>query len=308
MRSADFVDGFGSGHLQYGVCTIAVHLLDSVSEGYTPEGAERSLEPSQSEPRKTLCNLVVLRSQAVGPADPEWRAIGRSWTEARQGLEGTHSGILRAWRDLYRSGEEVDSSVLLFRFRKGRDNDYFCWVPADDLRHPGHVALRLIHAIDAVTLRWYVAHRGGPLHAAGVAHLGKGYLFLGPSDAGKSTVAAQSRAAGAIVIDEERVMLSRHGKRFRISSPNNCTAPVLESLFLLRKAPTNRVISIQPQAAQLALCRAVLQHAVGRQHWGPWVRQAFHNMAEVARRVPAYVLEFRKSPDFWDVIDAELGK
>ena len=31
-------------------------------------------------------------------------------------------------------------------------------------------------------------------------------------------------------------------------------------------------------------------------------------MAEVARRVPAYVLEFRKSPDFWDVIDAELGK
>jgi hypothetical protein len=40
---------------------------------------------------------------------------------------------------------------------------------------------------------------------------------------------------------------------------------------------------------------------------GSALRSAFEVSAAVARRVPGYELYFRKSPGFWDVIDAELG-
>ncbi len=37
------------------------------------------------------------------------------------------------------------------------------------------------------------------------------------------------------------------------------------------------------------------------------LRIVFPIFAAIARAVPAYELHFRKSPDFWKVIDAELG-
>jgi hypothetical protein len=33
---------------------------------------------------------------------------------------------------------------------------------------------------------------------------------------------------------------------------------------------------------------------------------AFHTIGNIARTIPGYELHFRKSPDFWDVIDAEF--
>lgn len=35
--------------------------------------------------------------------------------------------------------------------------------------------------------------------------------------------------------------------------------------------------------------------------------RAFKTMSEIARNIPGYELHFRKSPDFWKVIDAEFG-
>ena len=103
-------------------------------------------------------------------------------------------------------------------------------------------------------------------------------------------------------------MLSHGPDSYRFSYLDSPVGPALHSVFVLEKGSTNHLTRLAPRAVCAALTAAVLEYAVGQYHLGPWVRQAFHNMAEVARTVPGYVLEFRKSPDFWDVIDAELGK
>jgi len=294
--------------LHCGFCSISVQAGDALLAKHLGEVAQKCPSWVQAHRQEANCTLMLMSSHGDDTVEPKWRAIGRSWTQARQGLREAHAQSLAVWRTMYQFGQPIDQRLSLFQDRAGARNSFFCLVPADTLKHPWHPTWWIIHAVVALALHWHAMHGGGTIHASGVARHGGGYLFLGSPGAGKSTIADLSERAQGTIIHEDQVMLSLHAGNYRLSHPDTHASPVLRAVFLLRQGHTNCVVPLAPRAVGTGLAKALLEYAAGQDHFGPWVRQAFHNMAEVARTVPGYVLEFRKSPDFWDVIDAELGK
>ena len=92
-----------------------------------------------------------------------------------------------------------------------------------------------------------------------------------------------------------------------LAHPKSRTYPPLRAVFLLKKSAIDDIVPLTPQATAAGLGKSLLEFAIGQDLYGPWVRQAFHNVAAIARKIPGYELHFRKTPDFWNVIDAKLG-
>jgi hypothetical protein len=149
-----------------------------------------------------------------------------------------------------------------------------------------------------------------PIHAAGVIRFGKLFLFSGPSGAGKSTISMLSRAWGCPVLDEDQVLvrflgncnLTADGWGYNVAS---CDIPI-KAVFFLRQADSDELVPLPKiQTAHLLFERYndVMSMAFTNQ----LTQHAFNIVANIARTVPGYELHFRKSPDFWKVIDAELG-
>jgi len=290
----------------YGLCCVSIELPQGIAHRRPADTLPGIPPRSELQQPKAGCSLTVLRQLPDGSTDAKWHAVQEAIAQGREAGESLWG--LRVWRALDGWGEAVDPDYLLFQGRTEDTQKFLCLMPDDD--HPRGVDAKLLiaHVVESVALRWYTAYAGGPLHAAATARADQGCLFLGESGAGKSTVASLSQELGAKVVGEDRVMLSQDGTSYRLSHVDSAVAPVLRAVFVLKKGDANGLTPLRPRETCRHLSKSVLEYAVGQQHFGPWVRQAFHNMAEVARHVPGYVLEFRKSSDFWDVIDAELGK
>ena len=88
--------------------------------------------------------------------------------------------------------------------------------------------------------------RGLMIHACGVDHEGRGYLFAGNSGHGKSTMAALWTDSG-LILNDDRIVLGRSGDSFRIfGTPWHGTFPAalrrsvrLDKVFFLRHSGTN---------------------------------------------------------------------
>jgi hypothetical protein len=294
--------------LRFGLCAMAVRASDVELDRHLQEVALAVPSWVQTRPQRANCALMLVSPSRGAMAGPHWQPTGRAWAQARQALRDAYPSGLAAWRALYRLGDLIDQGSFLFQDGGWGRSGFFCLVPADTLRRPRDHAAWIIHAVEALATYWHVLNGGGPLHASAIARRGKGYLFLGTSGAGKSTVAHLSAWADGAAIHDDHVMLGVETDGYRLAHAGSPSSPFLHAVFLLRKGTSNHVTPLGPLAVCAALTRGVLEYAVGQNRFGPWVRQAFQNMAKVARRVPGYTLEFRKSPDFWDVIDAELGE
>lgn len=157
---------------------------------------------------------------------------------------------------------------------------------------------------------WQLDQDGIPLHTAGVLHKGGLYLFSGPSGAGKSTVGICSMNIGDKILDEDQLIISKltpdgnysaiaWGKGFLKSD-----APV-RAYFWIIKSNENQLLPLAPKQVSKRIWEQSLLTIGGvvpRKD-----RQAlFSRVTEFARSIPGYELHFRKSPDFWKLIDAEL--
>ena len=87
-------------------------------------------------------------------------------------------------------------------------------------------------------------------------------------------------------------------------SLQTCEAPV-SAVFKLVKDKEDRLVPLsRVQTAHFLMDRVldVMHLALERKA----LELIFHRMAELARQIPGYELHFRKSPDFWRLIDDEL--
>lgn len=145
-----------------------------------------------------------------------------------------------------------------------------------------------------------------PLHAAGVLYRGGIYIFSGVSGTGKSTIVNLSRKIGAIIVDEDQVLLrpNKNDKGIFFGEAwggdiNNLDNP-LRAIFFLYKDKIDWLSLLgQTQVASLIIQRHtdIMGNYIGI------FPQAFHLAADIARNIPGYNLHFRKSPDFWKLID-----
>jgi hypothetical protein len=147
--------------------------------------------------------------------------------------------------------------------------------------------------------------RGIIAHAAGIDHHGKGYLFVGHSGHGKSTMARLWKD-DARVLNDDRVAVRRDDSGFCIyglpwfgelpaTSPKGVA---LEKIFFLRKAAENRSHALSSGAASIMLLKAILMPL--------WDKAAtsfiMDFVANLVDHVSSYALDFVPDQDILDYV------
>lgn len=163
-----------------------------------------------------------------------------------------------------------------------------------------------------VLAAYRLAERGGVLlHSAGVVHRGRAYLFVGPSGAGKTTIARISRDAGKTVLSDDMNVIRAGAERGsgavaeslpfagdlgRLAGPAGSYP--LAGLFRLEQAPAH---AREPLEAAPALA-ALLANAPFLNS-DPWrLDLVSENLTGLLARVPLETLAFRPDPGFWPLL------
>jgi hypothetical protein len=153
---------------------------------------------------------------------------------------------------------------------------------------------------------WQLVNGHLPLHAAGVIHKGQLFVFTGPSGAGKSTVTKLSQESGDTVLEEDQLLIYKalNGDYHADAWGYNlafCNLPI-RAIFKLIQDTEDKIVPIKPvNFAHLLFERH--NDIMGNQFSDDLLKHSFEFIAGLARQVPGYVLHFRKSPDFWKLID-----
>lgn len=145
------------------------------------------------------------------------------------------------------------------------------------------------------------------LHSAGLAKDGKGYLFLGESGAGKSTVSRISAPFAHVLSDDLALArLEEDGATVRgtpfygeFGTAGADIAAPLQGLFFLRQHSSNERVPLTPAQALPRFMRSIM--FFGQDRAGT---QAILDLAlEFCQRLPCYELRFLPDASFWEAVE-----
>lgn len=164
---------------------------------------------------------------------------------------------------------------------------------------------------------WHIDHGGLCLHSSAVVRGDEGFLFLGQSEAGKSTIAKMSSEIGYKALgDDMNLILCNHKKSYSIAaipslnlSPAGYSLqqPHLRGIFKLIQDDRDFLIPLSHMQTAKHMLDGVFQLPGSVAFPNQAFKYSFHTISKIVRSVPGYELHFRKSPDFWKVIDVEFG-
>ncbi|MBI4966374.1 MAG: radical SAM protein [Desulfomonile tiedjei] len=173
--------------------------------------------------------------------------------------------------------------------------------PAEEkrIRKKGFPCLTLFPTDQILVAQLLAARQGCYMHAAGVILNGQGLLFVGHSEAGKSTTTLMLKGQAEILCDD-RIIVRRWPEGFKIHgtwshgdvpdvSPNS--AP-LKAILFLRQCGGNRLepLSKGPAISQRLL--ACLIKPLGTREW--W-EQSLQVVEKIVDEVPCYEMHFDQS-------------
>jgi len=204
------------------------------------------------------------------------------------------------------------NGCLIFDDRTNRGLIYvFC---SEGANHFVATILRLLFVFTCLVM---VNRERLMIHGAGIKkRKGRGgYLFLGTSGTGKSTVAALS--SGDMVLSDDATVIQVaggvchiHATPFRQVGSEQSSSKRLylqqeklnKILFLHQSATT----FIQSREQRNAFTELLKEHLHCFEVMGePLKRQAFYLCRAVCEMTPAYELFFRKDPSFWELVVAK---
>lgn len=152
------------------------------------------------------------------------------------------------------------------------------------------------------------------IHSSGVIARGDGFLFVGPSEAGKSTAAKCS--TGHHILGDEMQLLQWNGEGltlegtgfnglFRDKQPGRA---LLKAVFLLDHQPEHGIRNVREIEAVTSIGREIVP-PVGLDEMPD--EHTLPAMVDAAQRilqsVPVRCLEFRPDPGFWPLILSAFG-
>ena len=148
--------------------------------------------------------------------------------------------------------------------------------------------------------------RGCYFHAAGAIFEGKGLLFVGHSDAGKSTMAGMVKGKAEILCDD-RIIVREGPEGFRIYGtwsngdfPDvSANSGPLTAILFLEQARHNRLIPIEEKKELALKLPAYLIKPLETRDW--WEKMLDLTL-KIAGSVPCYVLEFDRSGGVVDLL------
>lgn len=153
------------------------------------------------------------------------------------------------------------------------------------------------------------------LHGVGVAVEGRGYLFFGPSGAGKTTIASLAAGKYDLLSDENLILRCASPHPLLVATPfwgsstpahlirRNRRRLPLCALYALRHGPEFQLERLSAPDAVLALLLTEKIAADDPQSLNHWL--AVVETLLVA--VPVYRLTFAPTPDLWNFLDSACG-
>jgi len=209
------------------------------------------------------------------------------------------------------------SDPFVFTWKKGVTNPNFSIISVLILDGVDERSYTLIwYYIIKLKSRWHLEHGGILLHSATVAQNDSGFLFLGKSEAGKTTVTSMSYAVGKTALGDDLNVIQGQKSGFRLSavpgfnlSPvgYSTTSPRLQCIFDLHKDNKNYLKRLMPkQITELMFNAFMYESPLPNKLRDYEIHSAFQTIAKIAREIPGYELHFRKSPEFWKLIDEQF--
>jgi hypothetical protein len=180
--------------------------------------------------------------------------------------------------------------------------------PSAELYNAGGLDSLMLLSSDQIALaRALPSFDGAFIHAAGVDMNGRGLLFAGPSEAGKSTI-VKMLAGKAKILCDDRIILRREAGLFRIhgtwshgevSEVSSDSAPA-SGLFFLRQAGENRLVRIlEPKDVLGDFLPRLVRPLVTADWWDRVLSLAGDFIAKVA----CYNMSFDKSGRIVEVLE-----
>ena len=170
------------------------------------------------------------------------------------------------------------------------------------------------YPFDQIIVMYYLAREGGALiHAAGINFKGKGYVFLGRSGAGKTTLSKQFIQKNYCdLLSDDRVIVRKIDDQFKVfGTPwpgeggitSNRSLP-LSGMFFLSHGDSNRIEELSPQNALEKLLPVVSI---------PWydsgIMTEILSFCEVLiSRIPVYALHFRPDTGVVNMLEEYIAK
>jgi len=179
--------------------------------------------------------------------------------------------------------------------------------PDDEHFQKGNLASLTMFPTDQILLARILADRQGCfLHSSGVILDGKGFLFVGHSDAGKSTTVTMLKDQAEILCDDRNIVRKKddgfqlygtwsHGDVPDVSSSS---AP-LHAILFLKQAPENSIVPVKDNKESLQVLLACLIKPYVSTDW--W-EKTLTFIESLVKGVPCYNMYFDKSGKIIDSI------
>ena len=162
-----------------------------------------------------------------------------------------------------------------------------------------------------VSAHWFLRRGGLLIHASGVVREGRAHLFFGPSGSGKTTVTLLS--AGDLILGDDLILVREAHSRFEACAvpfrglyrepPQADQAFPLAGLYRLVKDRDDFLVDLSPSLGAAELMGSL-----------PFVMEAdrggaaLETASRIVRGLPVRRLHFRKSADFWKLLQPGEGK
>ncbi|MBN1998783.1 hypothetical protein JW935_14585 [candidate division KSB1 bacterium] len=180
----------------------------------------------------------------------------------------------------------------------------------DDNFKNGDIPLLSFHQTDQLFITRVLAERCGCMfHASGVDLDGAGFLFVGHSEAGKSTMIKMLNGKVKILCDD-RIIVRKAQDEFRIYgtwhhgeipvvSPHS--AP-LKAILLLEKSSHNRILPFTNTTELIGRLSACTIRAIKPLGTSDWWAKTLAVLDDLVSNVPCRILEFDKSGEVVDLL------
>ncbi|MFX0095804.1 MAG: hypothetical protein ACFFBD_28960 [Candidatus Hodarchaeota archaeon] len=164
---------------------------------------------------------------------------------------------------------------------------------------------------DEILLAHVLADRQGCyFHASGVRIENKGFLFLGKSGAGKSTIARMLKQSAEILCDE-RLVVRKVGERFKmygawtnqVRKYMSVKSAPLNAIMFLEQAQDNQLIPLKDRKE---IMYKLLPRLIRPFRTAYWWNKTFSFLENLIQGVPCYVLKFDKSGEVVNLLKQQL--
>ncbi len=156
----------------------------------------------------------------------------------------------------------------------------------------------------------YLVKTGGfLLHASCIIHRGGAYIFCGPTETGKTTIARLAERRP--VLTDESVAIRKHSNAFQaFATPffgefgmiNKNRNGKIKALFFIGKSNSFSHEKVANFDAHLELFKNIVLSGRSNQ----MVEDLFNTFSEFTNKVPCFKLYFKQSPLLWRYIDENI--